>query len=134
MRGVVSRQWLVGFEFVLEQLRLFDPPQDGVWWLTGVKNATDPLHAMLAGSFMVGVFFYATDPVSASQTNEGRWLYGAFIGVLSSLISVFSAWPAGTMFSILLANMFAPITDYGIRALKSRRQAAGGGAQAKAGP
>ncbi len=94
-----------------------------VLWVTGA-SIVDPLHGILAGSFVVGAFFYATDPVSASQTNEGRWLYGAFIGVMSSLITVFSAWPAGTMFSILLANMFAPIMDYGIRALKAGRQAA----------
>jgi Na+-transporting NADH:ubiquinone oxidoreductase subunit B len=92
-------------------------------WHSGVQHACDPLHGMLAGSFMVGVFFYATDPVSASQTNEGRWLYGAFIGIMSSLITVFAAWPAGTMFAILLANMFAPITDHFIKEIKKARKA-----------
>jgi Na+-transporting NADH:ubiquinone oxidoreductase subunit B len=89
-----------------------------VLWAGGVQKAVSPIQGMLAGSFVIGVFFYATDPVSASQTHEGRWLYGAFIGVMSSLITTFSAWPAGTMFSILLANMFAPITDYAIKAWK----------------
>lgn len=92
-----------------------------VLWIGGA-TMVDPLHGILAGSFMIGAFFYATDPVSASQTNEGRWIYGAFIGVMSSVITVFSAWPAGTMFSILLANMFAPIMDHGIKSLKSRKQ------------
>jgi len=90
-------------------------------WSGGVEGAADPLRGMLAGSFMIGAFFYATDPVSAPKTNEARWMYGAFIGIMSSLISTFSAWPAGTMFSILLANMFAPITDHFVRALKVRK-------------
>ena len=90
-------------------------------WLTGVAGAAQPLSAALSGSLLIGAFFYATDPVSASQTNEGRWIYGAFIGAMSSLISVFSAWPAGTMFAILLANMFAPIMDHAIRETKKRR-------------
>ncbi|MBM4142949.1 MAG: RnfABCDGE type electron transport complex subunit D [Lentisphaerae bacterium] len=88
-------------------------------WLAGADKAADPLRATLAGSFVIGIFFYATDPVSAAQTSPGRWLYGAFIGMVSSLIGVFSAWPAGTMFAILLANVFAPITDHAIRAMKT---------------
>lgn len=92
-------------------------------WQSGAKDAVDPLHGMLAGSFMVGIFFYATDPVSASQTDEGRWIYGAFIGIMSSIITVFSAWPAGTMFAILLANMFAPLMDHFIKEFKSSKKA-----------
>lgn len=94
-----------------------------VLWVLGVKNAVSPLYAVLGGSFVVGALFYATDPVSACKTNEGRWMYGAFIGVMSSLITVFSAWPAGTMFSILLANMFASITDHAVKEWKSRGKA-----------
>ncbi len=90
------------------------------FWLAGAPGSMDPLRGMLAGSFLVGIFFYATDPVSASQTNTGRWIYGAFVGALSSVIGTFSAWPAGTMFAILLANMFAPLMDIGIRRLETR--------------
>jgi Na+-transporting NADH:ubiquinone oxidoreductase subunit B len=89
-------------------------------WLGGAKGAIDPLRGMLAGSFMIGAFFYATDPVSAPKKNPARWMYGAFIGIMSSLITTFSGWPAGTMFSILLANMFAPITDHLVGELKAR--------------
>ena len=92
----------------------------GALWLGGVDGAVNPLQAGLAGSLLIGIFFYATDPVSACRTNEGRWLYGAFIGAMSSLIAVFSAWPAGTMFAILLGNMFAPITDHAVKAIKQR--------------
>lgn len=93
-------------------------------WKMGLPKAADPVHAMLAGSFLVGIFFYATDPVSASQTDPGRWLFGALVGVLSSVIGIFSVWPAGTMFAILLANMFAPITDHGIRQWQAARHPA----------
>jgi Na+-transporting NADH:ubiquinone oxidoreductase subunit B len=95
----------------------------GILCQLGVATAINPLSGILAGSFMVGIFFYATDPVSASQTDEGRWIYGAFIGAMTSLIAVFSAWPAGTMFAILLANMFAPITDHFIKEIKKKRNA-----------
>jgi Na+-transporting NADH:ubiquinone oxidoreductase subunit B len=91
----------------------------GLLWGLGVKGAAQPLAAVFGGSFLIGMFFYATDPVSAAQTQEARWLYGAFIGAMSSVITVFAAWPAGTMFAILLANMFAPITDVAVRALKA---------------
>jgi Na+-transporting NADH:ubiquinone oxidoreductase subunit B len=87
-------------------------------WMAGAKGAAEPVHAMLGGSFVVGAFFYATDPVSASQTDPGRWIYGAAIGLLSSLISVYSVWPAGTMFAILLANMFAPLLDYVVKSVR----------------
>jgi Na+-transporting NADH:ubiquinone oxidoreductase subunit B len=87
-------------------------------WACGLGHAVDPLRAALGGSLVIGLFFYATDPVSASQTNPGRWIYGAFIGAMSSLISTFSAWPAGTMFAILLANMFAPVMDLAIKNLQ----------------
>ncbi len=93
-----------------------------LFWLLNVGGGTDPLSAAMAGSLVIGLFFYATDPVSASQTDPGRWIYGAFIGAMSSLIASFSAWPAGTMFAILLANMFAPIMDIGIKALQAARQ------------
>jgi Na+-transporting NADH:ubiquinone oxidoreductase subunit B len=84
-------------------------------WLGHVKGAAEPLHTLLSGSFLFGAFFFATEPVTASKHALGRWIYGAFIGVMSSVIGVFSAWPAGTMFAILLANMFTPIMDYGLK-------------------
>jgi Na+-transporting NADH:ubiquinone oxidoreductase subunit B len=77
-----------------------------------------------AGSLLFGAFFYATDPVSAPKTDEARWIYGLEIGVLSSLISLFTVWPAGTMFAILFANMFAPITDIAVKSIKEKRKSA----------
>ncbi len=65
------------------------------------------------GGFAFGMVFMATDPVSASMTNTGRWVYGALIGVMTVLIRVVNpAFPEGIMLAILFANIFAPLIDY----------------------
>jgi Na+-transporting NADH:ubiquinone oxidoreductase subunit B len=93
-------------------------------WLTGAGNAIDPLSSILGGGFMIGAWFMATDPVSASQTNGGRWIYGILIGALTVLIRTFSIWAEGMMFAILLGNMFAPIVDYYIKEARKKGAAA----------
>lgn len=90
-----------------------------VLYFFNITNAVDPLSAMLSGGFMFGLIFMATDPVSAAQTDKGRWIYGAFIGVVTVLIRTFSVWPEGIMFAILLGNMFAPIVDYALKKKKT---------------
>jgi Na+-transporting NADH:ubiquinone oxidoreductase subunit B len=65
------------------------------------------------GGFAFGMIFMATDPVSASMTDTGRWLYGALIGFMVVLIRVVNpAFPEGMMLAILFANIFAPMIDY----------------------
>ena len=65
------------------------------------------------GGFAFGAVFMATDPVSGSQTEKGKWIYGFLIGVLSVLIRVLNpAYPEGVMLAILLMNVFAPLIDY----------------------
>jgi len=69
-------------------------------------------HAVLGG-FAFGAVYMATDPVSASMTNTGRWIYGGLIGLMVVLIRVVNpAFPEGMMLAILFANMFAPLIDY----------------------
>ncbi len=68
---------------------------------------------LLIGGFAFGVVFMATDPVTGSQTNKGKWYYGFFIGFLSIMIRVFNpAYPEGVMLAILLMNVFAPTIDH----------------------
>ena len=68
---------------------------------------------LIMGGFAFGVVFMATDPVSAAQTNRGKWIYGFLIGILVILIRVFNpAYPEGVMLAILLMNVFAPLIDY----------------------
>ncbi|ALJ04786.1 Na(+)-translocating NADH-quinone reductase subunit B [Pseudalgibacter alginicilyticus] len=70
-------------------------------------------HHLLIGGFAFGTVYMATDPVTASQTNKGKWIYGFLIGFLSILIRVFNpAYPEGVMLAILLMNVFAPTIDH----------------------
>jgi Na+-transporting NADH:ubiquinone oxidoreductase subunit B len=65
------------------------------------------------GGFAFGAIFMATDPVSASQTNRGKYLYGFLIGLVAVLIRVVNpAYPEGMMLAILLMNVFAPLIDH----------------------
>lgn len=68
---------------------------------------------LIIGGFAFGAVFMATDPVSAAQTQTGKWIYGFLVGVLTVLIRVFNpAYPEGIMLAILLMNVFAPLVDY----------------------
>ena len=68
---------------------------------------------LLVGGFAFGAVYMATDPVSASQTNKGKWIYGFLIGFISIMIRVFNpAYPEGVMLAILLMNVFAPTIDH----------------------
>ncbi|MBN1900206.1 RnfABCDGE type electron transport complex subunit D [Candidatus Sumerlaeota bacterium] len=93
-------------------------------WATGTQGALAPVPALFSGSFLFGLFFFITEPVSASQTNIGKWIYGFLFGALVVIIRTFSVWREGTMFAVLLANVFAPIMDLAIREIQAKRKAA----------
>ena len=80
---------------------------------------------LVLGGFAFGMFFMATDPVSASMTNKGKWYFGALIGVMVVLIRVVNpAFPEGMMLAILFANLFAPLIDnFVVQANIKRRMA-----------
>ncbi|MDP8170768.1 NADH:ubiquinone reductase (Na(+)-transporting) subunit B [Pasteurella skyensis] len=68
---------------------------------------------LVLGGFALGMFFMATDPVSAAFTNKGKWWYGVLIGAMCVIIRVVNpAYPEGMMLAILFANLFAPLFDY----------------------
>ncbi|WP_127846808.1 NADH:ubiquinone reductase (Na(+)-transporting) subunit B [Psychroflexus aestuariivivens] len=68
---------------------------------------------LVVGGLAFGIVFMATDPVSASQTMKGKWIYGFLIGLFGIMIRVFNpAYPEGIMLAILLLNVFAPTIDY----------------------
>jgi len=72
-----------------------------------------PHYHFVMGSFAFGMVFMATEPVTASHTNKGRWFYGIIIGVMTVIIrSINPAYPEGVMLAILFANAFAPLIDY----------------------
>lgn len=82
------------------------------------------LQHLCLGGFAFGAVFMATDPVSASRTETGKWVYGFLIGVLAILIRVINpAYPEGMMLSILLMNTFAPLIDYFVVDANIKRRA-----------
>lgn len=71
-----------------------------------------PLFHLLSGATMLGAFFIATDPVTASTTPKGRIIYGAGIGALVYIIRTWGGYPDAIAFAVLLMNMCVPLLDY----------------------
>jgi Na+-transporting NADH:ubiquinone oxidoreductase subunit B len=70
-------------------------------------------HHLIMGGFAFGAVFMATDPVSAAQTEKGKWIYGFLIGFFAVMVRVLNpAYPEGMMLAILLMNAFAPLIDH----------------------
>lgn len=97
--------------------------------LNAVGSDTNPMMVMpwywhlVLGGFAFGMVFMATDPVSASMTTAGRWVFGILIGAMTVLIrAVNPAFPEGIMLAILFANIFAPLIDYAVIQLNIRRR------------
>ncbi|MDA0984180.1 MAG: NADH:ubiquinone reductase (Na(+)-transporting) subunit B [Bacteroidetes bacterium] len=82
------------------------------------------MNHLVVGGFAFGIVFMATDPVSAAQTNKGKWIYGILVGIFCIMIRVFNpAYPEGVMLAILLMNVFAPTIDhYVVNANISKRK------------
>lgn len=96
-----------------------------------VGSDTNPMFEMpfywhwVLGGFAFGIVFMATDPVSSSFTNVGKFYYGFGIGVLGILIRVINpAYPEGWMLAILFMNMFAPVIDHFVVSANIRRREA----------
>ncbi len=87
-----------------------------------------PIHwHFVMGGLAFGMFFMATDPVSASMTNKGKWIFGALIGFMVITIRVVNpAFPEGTMLAILFANLFAPLIDHFVVQSNVKRRIARG--------
>lgn len=83
-----------------------------VWGANAFMDIPAHYHLVMGG-FAFGAVFMATDPVTASQTGTGKYIYGFLIGVIAVLIRVLNpAYPEGMMLSILLMNTFAPLIDH----------------------
>lgn len=88
-------------------------------WIFNISGASGAwmdipaFYHLIIGGFAFGAVFMATDPVSAAQTEKGKWVYGFLIGVITVLIRVFNpGYPEGIMMAVLLMNVFAPLIDY----------------------
>ncbi len=88
-----------------------------LFWVVGSDTNSmfqmPPWWHLVVGGFAFALVFMATDPVSASMTNAGKWMYGALIGCLTILIrEINPAYPEGVMLAILFGNVMAPLIDY----------------------
>ena len=99
-----------------------------------IGSDTNPMFAtpwywhLVLGGFAFGMMYMATDPVSASMTNRGKWFYGALIGLMVVLIRVVNpAYPEGMMLAILFANLFAPFIDHFVIQANIKRRIARNG-------
>jgi len=97
--------------------------------LVGFIDSSNPMmdvpwhwHIVIGG-FAFGAVFMATDPVSACQTDTGRWIYGLLIGFMTFVIRVINpAFPEGIMLAILFGNVFAPLIDYFVVHANTKRR------------
>lgn len=99
-----------------------------------IGSDTNPMFAtpwywhLVLGGFAFGMMYMATDPVSASMTNNGKWFYGILIGLMVVLIRVVNpAYPEGMMLAILFANLFSPFIDHFVVQANIKRRMARNG-------
>lgn len=94
----------------------------------GIENpflAVPFYYHWVMGGLAFGAIYMATDPVTASQTEKGKWIYGFLIGVFAIIIRVINpAYPEGIMLAILFFNVFAPLIDYYIVQANIKRRLA----------
>ena len=98
--GMIFNQ-IVAADIITESSKFYGL-MNTVWW-----------EHLMIGGLAFGAVYMATDPVTASQTNKGKWIYGFLIGFISIMIRVFNpAYPEGVFLAILLMNVFAPTIDH----------------------
>jgi len=117
---VIVWQRAANWRFVVGGLLGFLAAQT-LCWQAGVARAIPPHYALFSGSFVFGLFYFITEPISGPTTDEAKWIYAVFIGVMTVVIRVFSAWPEGVMFAVLLGNMYGPIVDGAVKEWKAAR-------------
>jgi len=85
--------------------------------LGGIANLINPdaqwtvLHHLLGGALLFGAFFIATDPVSSPLTPKGKFIFGLGVGGFIMLLRLFSGYPEGVMFAVLLMNAMTPLIN-----------------------
>ncbi|KAA9001851.1 electron transport complex subunit RsxD [Affinibrenneria salicis] len=104
-RGVIRWHIPLSFLLTLSGCALFA-------WLLDPQHFASPSLHLFSGATMLGAFFIATDPVTASTTNRGRLVFGALIGLLAWLIRTWGGYPDGIAFAVLLANITVPLIDH----------------------
>jgi Na+-transporting NADH:ubiquinone oxidoreductase subunit B len=96
----------------------------GLLGLAGFDKIPNPVSTLVAGSFLFGIFFVVTEPVSGAKTKIGQWIYGFMIGSLIVVLRGFSNFSEGVMFSVLIMNAFVPILDQTVRQIQAKKKIA----------
>ena len=65
----------------------------------------------MVGALLFGAFFIATDPVSSPLTPKGKFIFGIGVGAIIMLLRLFSGYPEGVMFAVLLMNALTPLIN-----------------------
>lgn len=99
--------WRIPVSFILSLLLI-----SNFFAVSDYSSYPSALFHLFSGGTMLCAFFIATDPISASTTPRGRWIYGASIGVLVYTIRTWGGYPDGIAFAIVLMNMAVPLLDY----------------------
>jgi H+/Na+-translocating ferredoxin:NAD+ oxidoreductase subunit D len=87
------------------------------WLIALLHNLTDmgsswtAMHHMLGGALLFGAFFIATDPVTSPVTPKGKWIFGIGVGAIIMLLRLYSGYPEGVMFAVLLMNAVTPLIN-----------------------
>jgi Na+-translocating ferredoxin:NAD+ oxidoreductase subunit D len=79
--------------------------------LTNMTSQWTVLHHLLSGALLFGAFFIATDPVTSPLSPKGKWIFGAGVGSIIMLLRIFSGYPEGVMFAVLLLNGVTPLIN-----------------------
>lgn len=93
-----------------------------ILYLTGNPQIPNPIYGVLAGGFLFGTVFMATDPITSPKTKEAKWVYSILIGVIAVIIRGYALFAGGMMFAILIGNTFAPIMDESVKAYKEYKK------------
>ncbi|MFE8154241.1 electron transport complex subunit RsxD [Brenneria goodwinii] len=104
-RGTIH--WHIPFSFLFTLMLCAS-----LGWMLSPERYAPPMLHLFSGATMLGAFFIATDPVTASTTYRGRLIFGALIGLLVWLIRTYGGYPDGVAFAVLLANITVPLIDY----------------------
>lgn len=88
-----------------------------VFIFTGLMHLVDPARYvspfvhLLSGGLLLGAIFMATDYVTSPMSKNGMLVYGVGIGILTTVIRLFGAYPEGMSFAILIMNAFTPLIN-----------------------
>ncbi len=83
----------------------------GIADIAGISGGWTVFHHLFGGAILFGAFFIATDPVTSPLTSNGKWVFGMGVGTLTMVLRLYSGYPEGVMFAVLLMNALTPLIN-----------------------